>query len=305
MKGSIIALALASSFVVSCGADDGNTEPPPGISEKALRVVLPRHTVEPGEHFECFYSDVITDREVFIHAAKGKQGPGGHHLIMYYATANRPVGHSKCDDTEMLDWRQVGAAANDGANEGVIDLPPGVAVKVPAGKQILVQTHYINASGKAREVDDEITVSLLKAEEVKEFANAYAVNDTKFKVPPQGTYSHTSSCKIEKDRDIVLMMGHMHEHGEHYKLELLDPAGVPVETLFDVEWQQAYSSHPPTKRFTLEQPYKIKGGSTLRQTCSWKNTTDQQLGFPTEMCVSFTYYLKDEGFLPCDADSLQ
>ncbi len=66
-------LALATASTVSCGTStsspsDPGTNPddnvPVGLSTNTLKVVIPTHTVEPGDSFECYYTDITTDREV-------------------------------------------------------------------------------------------------------------------------------------------------------------------------------------------------------------------------------------------------
>ena len=65
----------------------------------------------------------------------------------------------------MAEIREVGAAG-DAKGDGAIDLPPGLAVELPAGKQLVVPTHYVYATAQPREVEDEITVYLRDADVV-------------------------------------------------------------------------------------------------------------------------------------------
>jgi hypothetical protein len=305
--------AMAAVSIVSCGTSKSDpssdvevrTNPddsvPAGLSGNTLKVVIPTHSVEPGDSFECYYTDITTDRDIFVNSSTGRQGAGGHHITIYYATVPQPPGHHKCIDVEMAEWRQVGAAANDPKGDGVIDLPPGIAVKIPAGQQIVVQTHYINATSKAKDVEDEITVHLLKKEEVKRFAQGFVVVDGTFEIPPHANYSRTGVCTVKRDLDLIMILGHMHERGQHYKLEHLDANGKVLATMLDQDWEASFASHPPTSRFTPEKPYKLSKGDKLRQTCTWKNTEEEKVLFPVEMCVAFSMYLDDDGFLECMA----
>ena len=303
--------ALAALSIVSCSTADSSsgaaatTNPddsvPVGLSGKTLKVAIPTHTVEPGDSFECYYTDITTDREVYVNSATGHQGSGGHHITVYYATVTQAPGHHKCIDAEMAEWRQVGAAG-DAKGDGVIDLPPGIAVKVPAGKQIVVQTHYINASGKAKDVEDEITVHLLAREDVKRFAQGFAVVDGTFEIPPHAAdFKRTSTCTLKRDLDLIMLLGHMHELGQHYKIEHLDANGKLLDTILDQAWESSFTSHPPTSRWTPDKPYKLTQGEKLRQTCTWTNTGDDKVLFPREMCIAFTMYLDDDGFQECAA----
>jgi hypothetical protein len=254
--------------------------------------------VQPGDSFECFYTDITPDHDLFVNGSTGKQSTGGHHITVYYATQSVAVGHHPCDDLEMMNWRQIGAAGQEAGN-GTIDLPPGVATRVPKGHQIVVQTHYINATAEPKDVQDEITVRLLEQSSVKAYATPYAMVDLGFKIPAQGVTNRTATCTMKKDFDFLLMLGHMHEHGSHYKLERLDANGTVGETLFDEDWQPSYVAHPPTKRWPLDAPLHLPAGTKLRQTCSWKNTTTDEMDFPREMCVMFGSYLADEEMIQC------
>jgi hypothetical protein len=305
---SRIALAALALLGASCGssqpaASSSNPDDavPVGLSTSTLKVVIPTHTVAPGDSFECYYTDVTTDRDIYVNASTGKQGEGGHHITIYYTDNPQPPSHHACIDAEMAEWHQVGAAG-DAKGDGVIDLPPGIAVKVPAGKQMVVQTHYINASGKPRDVADEITVHLLARDEVKRFAQGLAVVDGTFEIPPKASYSRSSTCTLTKRRELLMALGHMHEWGQHYKLEHLAADGTLLETLIDQDWNPAYTAHPPTRRWTPDAPLELAAGEKLRQTCTWDNTTEEKMLFPREMCVAFTMYLDDEGFINCNAE---
>lgn len=305
-----VVTALAVLSLASCSTSGSSSNPssanpddnvPVGLSGNTLKVAIPTHTVEPGDSFECYYTDIKTDREIYVNSATGAQGLGGHHITIYYATNPQPPGHHKCIDAEMAEWRQVGAAGN-AKGDGVIDLPPGIAVKIPAGQQIVVQTHYINATAAPREVEDEITVHLLPKEEVKRFAQGFAVVDGTFEIPPQAAdFKRASTCTLKRDLELVMVLGHMHELGQHYKLEHLDANGQLIDTVLDQAWEASFSSHPPTSRWTPDKPYKLAKGEKLRQTCTWTNTGSEKVLFPREMCIAFTMYLDDDGFLECAA----
>ena len=308
-------LAAATTALVSCSTSSPSSTAsapdaavanpddnvPIGLSTSTLKVVIPTHTVPPGDSFECYYTDLKTDRDIYVNASTGKQGLGGHHITMYYATVSQDAGHHTCIDAEMAELRQVGAAG-DAKGDGVIDLPPGVAVEIPAGKQIVVQTHYINATAQARDVEDEITVHLLQKADVKRFVQSFVVIDGTFEIPPRADYARTATCTVKQDLSLIMALGHMHERGQHYKLEHLDSSGKLLDTVIDEDWESAFTSHPPTKRWPTDAPYKLVAGEKLRQTCTWKNPDGDKVLFPVEMCIAFTMYLDDQGFLQCNAE---
>src|SRR5690349_19416689 len=88
-------VAMAAATILSCSSSkspDATTAPPVvnpddsvpvGLSANALKVVIPTHTVEPGDSFECYYTDITTDHDIYANSSTGKQGLGGHHIIVY------------------------------------------------------------------------------------------------------------------------------------------------------------------------------------------------------------------------------
>jgi hypothetical protein len=289
------AKVLSIATLVACGGSsvgDGAPSAVPGLA-----IETGDFTAAPGDSFECFYTDRITASELSVTGATAQQQTGGHHVAVYYADQVQPVGHHACVDAEMVAWHQI--AADAGNKEGVIDLPPGYATKVPAGKQIVVQSHYVNTSGAARTVHDAITITLADPANVKAYANAFVVSNGAFTVPPRATASSVAECTTPQDLKLLLLLGHMHERGVHFRLEQLDAQGGVASTLYDTDWSLEYVSHPPVTRFDPAAPLTLAAGAHLRQTCTWENAGDDALAFPQEMCVAFSYYVPDAGFLNC------
>lgn len=259
-----------------------------------------KFTIQPGDTFECFYTDTITDRQLNVNAAKGAQGPGGHHLTVYYTDQKVPVGHHTCSDQEMVALHQI-AGAGDG-KEGIIGLPAGYATKVPPGKQLVVQAHYIRTETTPAEVEDVIELVTIKDEDVIQFANGFVMNDATFNLEPRSRKTSTTDCVMPRDFDLLLLLGHMHEWGAHYKLERVDEKGKPVEMLYETDWDPIYASHPPVTSYDPKRPLHLAKGTRIRQTCEWNNVEDHEMAFPREMCVMFSYYIPDDGFIICDSE---
>ena len=299
--------SLSPLFCALCllPAGCGEMAPPPPIettlTDTALTLVTETFSVPPGDSFECFYTSYTTDRELTVLKSFGRQGPGGHHITVYYTTLPKPPGHHPCTDEEMVEWHQIAGSAGDDlpGGEGSVGLPDGLAIRVPAGVQIVAQMHYINTTGKPYDVQDRVTLELADKAKLKAYANYLVLVDGIFQVPSGMRQDRTSICTVPQDFQIVLMLGHMHELGQHYKLERIDETGQVLETLVDHPWQPVYTSHPPTKNFTVDKPYLLSKGTRLRQSCRWDNTSNEDVRFPREMCVSFMYYFPDDGEIEC------
>lgn len=293
----LAALAIAAA---SCSGSSSGSNP------NEFTFTTEEFTVQPGDYFECHYTNVTSDHEMSVNNSYGLQGQGGHHIVVYYTDDPKPPGHHECVDAEMTNWHQVaGSAGHDkNAGEGIIGLPAGYAIKVPAGKQFVIQSHYINVSGGPMTVKDSVTLELLDPSQVKAYANALVMVDDQFAIPPHAQHTRQSICRLKRDYQMLLLLGHMHEWGKHFTLDEVDDQGNVITTLYDQDWAPSYTSHPPVTYFKPEQPLSLKAGTRLRQTCTWDNGTDASMKFPREMCVMFGYYFPDQGFDICEMDPL-
>ena len=301
--GSVMFLAsLAGLAALGCSSSDSGAASPAatGSSADQLTWTSPSFTVAPGDSFTCFYTDVVTDKELAVLTATGTQGAGGHHISVYYVDNQRPVGSEDCSGTpDMLDWHFVVASGGEGAGAGVIQLPAGLAMQIPAGKQLLVQSHYINTTGAPETVQDGFTINLTDPAKVENYAADFVIDDESFEVPAHGSMQAVSECQAPQDLQLVLLLGHMHQAGKHFKLEQLDGDG-GAKTLYEQDWAVSYVSHPPVTHWTVEQPYVVKAGTRFRQTCEWDNAGANPIIFPSEMCISFGYYFPGTSRIECE-----
>jgi hypothetical protein len=295
---------LLSLAVLSCGSDESPNNPPEElvntvvVEADGITVYSPEFEVPAGDSFTCIYMDYETESDMAIISGDGVQEEGGHHIIAYYADSPREPGVHLCDDEEMTNLNQIAGSAGDGGQ--VLELPEGLALNVPAGKQLVLQAHYINTSGGSRKVKDWVKIIAGDPAEVKEFANYFVTNDEGFQLEPNAPLTRTTECEVEEDFQIALALPHMHELGEHFLIEHLDADGNVKETLFDTDWQLSFGSHPPIRTWEMSEPYLLKKGDRLRQRCDWNNSSADTVLFPVEMCLTFFYYWPGKEDLICD-----
>lgn len=310
MKKRSVLAGVATLVALGCGTSDSSTPSAPATEQTATTPAgftfrTGDFTIQPGDTFECFYTDTITPKQLNIRSAYGKQGPGGHHITVYYTDQKVEPTHHPCQDIEMVGLHQVAGANEIKDSKDEIGLPEGYATKVPAGKQLVVQAHYIRTENTPLTVHDEVTLVTLEDSEVKMFANSLVINDGNFKIAPRSNNTASTECVLKRDYDILLLLGHMHEWGAHYQLETVDAQGKPTETLYQTDWEPLYTSHPPVTKYSPEKPLHLAKGTRLRQTCQWKNTEDHEMAFPREMCVMFSFYIPDDGFEICDSTEVK
>ncbi len=297
-----IPVSFAMGLLACAPADTSAPVVTPEPTKNEVAFTTPEFDVPPGDAFECFYTDTITDKELTVLKGVGQQGPGGHHIIVYYTDTKRAPEHHVCKDSEMVAWHQIVGVSGKENGEPVISFPEGVALKVPAGKQLVMQTHYINTTGATMKTTDHVALELGDPKDVKAYTNLFAINNAEFQVDPNQKATASSVCTLNRDIDYIVMGGHMHEFGSHFTIDRLDAAGMLTETIYDKAWKPEYSSHPPMLQYPLDKPLHLLKGTKIRSTCAWDNTTPNTLAFPREMCAVFSYYVPDAGEIVCDLD---
>jgi hypothetical protein len=296
------ALSILAVIAVApaCGGSDGTGGYT--ITDDMLSFETGEYEVAGGDAFECFYTDVVTDRELAVRGAAGEQEQGGHHITIYYTELVKDPQHHPCQTAEMADWRMIGGGGDEAeAAVSKLRMPDGLAIRVPAGAQIVLQSHYINL-GESFTANDSASLELVPPGSIESYVNQFVFNDVGFSIPPHEELESVSTCTTPADVDLIRLLGHMHEWGSYYKLERLDGDDEAIETVIEKEWDPVYTSDPDILTFEPDQPMHMAAGTRLRQTCRWFNDTADPILFPREMCLAYGLYYPDSGEIFCDPD---
>jgi hypothetical protein len=296
------ALSILAVIAVApaCGGSDGTGGYT--ITDDMLSFETGEYEIAGGDAFECFYTDVVTDRELAVRGAAGEQEQGGHHITIYYTELVKDPQHHPCQTAEMADWRMIGGGGDEAeAAVSKLRMPDGLAIRVPAGAQIVLQSHYINL-GESFTANDSASLELVPPGSIDSYVNQFVFNDVGFSIPPHEELESVSTCTTPADVDLIRLLGHMHEWGSYYKLERLDGDDEAIETVIEKEWDPVYTSDPDILTFEPDQPMHMAAGTRLRQTCRWFNDTADPILFPREMCLAYGLYYPDSGEIFCDPD---
>jgi hypothetical protein len=290
---SSIALALAA-LSLGCGsADEGSTqtaEDPiqdvrvaiPPADPAFIDFVSPEEIIQPGAeklfctHFRWDGEDIaFSDQDTL-------QGKYGHHAVLLTSKEPKEPGTTE-DCSEAGDMTKYDPYSIPKA------LPPGYGVSLPKGKQFVLQIHYVNAGRRPIRVRDVVRLKKRPVSEVTTWTAVLATNSIDLvAIPPKSKKRIVFDCTAPVDAEILLVGGHMHEHGTSFELKHgADPAS--LRTIYQVpDWRAEYRDAPPVDILSGE-PLKVKKGDIFRTTCEWNNPTEKEIAFPEEMCASFGY----------------
>jgi hypothetical protein len=261
----------------------------------AIDIYTPIFTVPPGSDTTwCTFTDKIASAEMLVHTTEGVESPYGHHALLFYAPQPDRVGQTVlCDASDMAGFRQM-LGGTGGEGQPFWKPPPNIASRVPKGAQFVLQSHWINTTSQPQQVQAHMAVVPQDPGVKSIVTGSVAVTTVQLAIPAHGAGKITTECSFDADHKLMILAPHEHEFGNLVQAEVHRAGTGAVEMLLDVPFKPVYMSHPPYNDYGVDAPLVIAQGDSVRLTCGWANTTDNDLLFPREMCVLFAFSLEDD-----------
>jgi hypothetical protein len=288
---------------------DGRVEVPEPPAD-GFQLVSPDIVIPPGEDkMMCWVPDIEITEPMRVKQMIGLQNGMGHHLAGFLSSVPRQAGEVfDCTQLESMTTIEpfLVPANEPGTTEAVEGLqlfPEGFAVNVPAGARMVFQSHYINIGDEPMVVADVAQLHLVQAEEDEDFVDVgyWTLNHGLIDIPAGEEGTVTRSCEIQREFQMLSMLGHMHDWGTGITVEI-EREGAFTTIYEELEWTAEFRDLPPILHYTAEEPLRFQAGDKVHVTCSFNNDTDRPLRFPEEMCVAFGAYQGnvEDGFFICD-----
>ncbi|HEX8791661.1 MAG TPA: hypothetical protein VF765_11985 [Polyangiaceae bacterium] len=312
---TIVGVALVAAAVASCGGGSssgsgggaqllsGFDPGPAPDSSKGFQFITPIvDNIEPGASVEyCTWTDTILQHDVYVDASQGFQSDTGHHIIVYYSMIHQPPDTHLCSNSEMTEF-SYGMPGNGSGQKFV--MPGNLATKLPAGAQLIVNHHYLNAAATTV-AHAQSAINVFYADPTKQHTDSGAmiVLDTELTVPV-GASTYEETCTINRPYQAWMEFPHMHAWGTHITVTHTPAATGMPEQLFDLDWDPSYAFDPTpiSKRFDPSSPFVFNTGDKINIKCDYMNNTKSAMSFGDEMCVFgvFTVDANNLGNLECD-----
>jgi hypothetical protein len=193
-----------------------------------------------------------------------------HHIISYIVEGNGTPADPKPSLTRDMSRKERAGGLGGlvpGRLYGLYE--EGVARKIPAGADIILQMHYTTVG---QPVIDQTEIGLVLSKEppskIRQEAGGAIPNAT-FAIPPgDPNYAVTGQQKIDRDTYLSTMYPHMHVRGKDATYTIVYPDGREEVVLrvpkYDFNWQLSYK---------LAEPKLMPKGSTLRVVMHYDNST--------------------------------
>jgi hypothetical protein len=280
---------LALLSLVGCSAPGGTAGPlidPGPAPENGFQIVLPvQKALEPGSSHElCTWTDFVADRDLDVRSVEGWQSPGGHHVVLYATKIHQEANLTReCRDEDMLTFTFItGTAGGEGSSHDVASAPGNLAFRIPAGAQVVLNHHYINASPKP--LDAQSAMNVLLAEPGKSYVRSgwMFFSNTRLMLPP-GTPTLDIHCTMPKPVSGWWLAPHLHRWGTRATVDITHENA--TARLFDLAWKGEYTFHPPAIEKDPAAPLVLAEGDQVDLHCEWNIPGPDTFTFGKEMCA--------------------
>lgn len=263
--------------------------------------------VAPHYERELFsYRNIATSTDRLVKRVEISMRPGSHHFVMYEFRDNTPPRVIPPADV-IRDLRDAGGryipttlAAMpyhdffSGTQWSFMSytFPPGVALRLPAGKGLDMNSHYVNRTDQPITAEVFANVHFADPTQVQHVAEILYLTNENFQLPPHQVTTIEKSFAFPAAVHIFQLFSHAHEHLQRFEVVV---AGGPRagELVYAArDWQ-----HPPILQ--LDPPLVLAAGQGLELVATYDNQTDRDLGYgllsTDEMMILFGYAWTDTG----------
>jgi hypothetical protein len=279
---ALLLLAACSGGDDSAGGPDAPPPAPDADPSGYTELISEDWTLPSGtEQFHCVKLTTTTD--LWISGLRPIAPLGTHHTVLAFGDPDGPDGTTTCGQTFALGSTVLYAS---GVGTEALELPDGVAVNVPAGKQILLNLHLFNATGDSLSGHSGISITTLAPGAVTSEAGVILAGKAIGLQVPPGVSTSTGTCTVPTATQLYAIMPHMHQLGTHMKVTRRD------DTSSRVLLDEAYSFGD--QRYRMVSPIEpAAAGDTMSIECTYDNpgSTTVTFGESTtdEMCFAITY----------------
>jgi len=165
--------------------------------------------------------------------------------------------------------------------------PPGVALRIPAGTGIDLNSHYANRSTAVIPGEAYANLHYADPAKVKHIAEILNLNNNNINLPAQKVTTLTRTFTFGERLAIFQLFSHAHEHMTEFKAEVVGGPRNGEVVYIAYDWE-----HPPILK--IDPPLILEAGQGLKVSATYNNWTTRTIRFgllsQDEMMILFGYY---------------
>ena len=154
------------------------------------------------------------EEDVYVQEIEPINPLGTHHTVLTIGPPGKPDGVEDCE--VFTNARDMLFGSGVGTNS--LKFPEGVAVRLKAGQQLLLNLHLFNASNETLSGTSGTRIRTIAASEVEHEAEAILMGTFGLFLPPMKETIASGDCVQNGDVTLFGVMPHMHQLGTHMKV---------------------------------------------------------------------------------------
>ncbi len=283
----LVLLPAACGERGTTGIDGGDAPPetatePDGSPLTTQRLVSSPYTIPAyTEMWQCERVNVTQD--LWVTRFSPNSPLGTHHTVLAIDPTPGAPGTSDCGISIDTNWIVLFAS---GVGSPALDMPPGVAFRIPSGSQLVFDLHLLNAGASPLAGESWIDVATVLAADVRDEAQLVLAGPVTFSIPPGTGQTINGGCTISRSTNFFAVFPHMHQLGVHVQVTARTSLG-GTQIVYDMP----YSFND--QRFAAFAPISMQSGDRIGIACTYDNTTGGPVAFGEssnqEMCFAISY----------------
>jgi hypothetical protein len=264
-----------------------------GSTEPGWQELIARDwQVEQGsEKYVCVRTTL--DRDLTIAGFDSINPKGTHHTVLTVGPPSAPDGLSDCNSFVQLGTMLFGS----GVATNPLEFPEGVAVRLRAGQQLLLNLHVFNTSNAPIEGVSGTRALVVDPSDVALEAESILAGTGALSLPPNQETTSFGTCTLTSESTLFAVQPHMHQLGRHMKVtaRIGGVDRVIHDKAYDFSEQPIYPM----------EALKMAAGDSLYVECTHENTTNALVTWgessTAEMCHAgvYRYPAASAGFFFC------
>ena len=267
---------------------DPPVNPPPTPPNGDWKTLLSGDwTMAPGtEGYICVRKTL--EEDLIVGTFDAINPPGTHHTLLTMGTPDAADGIAPCN----AGTNRTQSVFGSGVGSIPLAFPKGVALRIKAGTQLLLNLHLFNTGTAPISGTSGTRFQTVADADAPTQAEGLLAGPISLNLPPGQTTKTTGYCTMSIDSTIFAVSPHMHLLGTYQKIAVEHAAG-GEEVLYDA----AYDFNE--QRYFAVPSIQVKKGDKVRVECTHNNTTPTKVTFGestlSEMCFAGLYRFPADG----------
>lgn len=285
IENSAYVLPALIAFIAACSGED--SEKPAGDTEQWTSFMKESWTLAPSSEQKDHCVKVPITEDIYVSAIRPIAPRGTHHTFV--ALTDTDDGTSGC---RIAVGTGTMVYASGAGSQG-LHLPPGVAIKLPAGKVLNFSLHLYNPTKDQLSGTSGLEIVRVDPRDVHYESGTTLAGPLGIVIPP-GRITLKHECELTAPQTAYALFPHMHQLGVHFKTTV---------TLGGVDKVLHDGAYDFNEQYQLPiDALQFQPGDKIKTECTYENPGPQTVTFgessDTEMCFSvFFSYPMEKTFM--------